>query len=320
MATPFLSILRRQNPDDIITVLCREYVSALLDRSSFIDRLAAYPRDGGITGALRALAAGRPERGWDAAFILPMSFSSALIAFFSRARRRIGYRSGGRGWLLKGGMAADDRRRIHLSLEYARLAGSFTGSTDEEPLPLPCVVPPYDWKDRAAASGASGRYAVYAPGAKYGPAKVWPADRYAGLAERLHREQGLAPVFTGAEAERASIECIAGKVGGLNLVGRSGIEDMMSVLRGAVIVVGNDSGPVHVSAAMGVPTVAVFGSTSPAWTAPRGRLAKVVASTAECAPCFRKECPAGDYHCLAEIAVDRVYEEAVMMIKESAQL
>jgi len=318
MATPFLSILRSQNPGDMITVLCREYVAALLERSSFVDGLVTYRRESGTGGALGALRPERPEEGWDAAFILPMSFSSAVIAFLSRASKRIGYRSGGRGLLLTDRLPAEDHRRIHLSEEYARLAASFSGS-GADALPLPCVVPPYDWKDRADAAVTAGRYAVYAAGAKYGPAKVWPAERYEELAGRLYREEGLAPVFTGSETERGTLDDLAGRTGGLNLAGSSGIGEMMAVLRGAEIVVGNDSGPVHVSAAMGVRTIAVFGSTSPVWTAPRGRLARVVASTADCAPCFRKECPAGDYHCLAEIGVDQVYEEAVRMIKESAQ-
>ena len=90
----------------------------------------------------------------------------------------------------------------------------------------------------------------------------------------------------------------------------------MSVLRGAALVVGNDSGPVHVSAAMGVPTVAVFGSTSPIWTAPRGRAVRVVWSGADCSPCFRKVCPEGDTHCLVDIGAREVYDAAASVMRE----
>jgi len=316
MATPFLSILRKQNPDDHITVLCREYVSELLARSSYTDRLIAYGRKGGMRGAILALRGDRPGRGWDAAFILPMSFSSALIAYLGGSRRRIGFRNSGRDWLVTDRVPMDLNRKIHLSEEYAGLASFYSGAGTDG-TPDPCVVPPYNWKESAGRHGLEGRYAVFAAGASYGPAKVWPGERFISLARRLKDEEGLLPVMAGSPAERATLEIITSKTGGLNLAGRSGIGDLMSVMRGAEVVVGNDSGPVHVSAAMGVPTVAVFGSTSPGWTAPRGRYVRVVTSDAECAPCFKKECPEGDTHCLADIGTEEVFEAAVGIMREN---
>jgi heptosyltransferase-2 len=318
MATPFLSILRKQNPDDFITILCRSYVSELLGRSSYHDTMIGYSRKSGVKGAILALRGQRPDRGWDAAFILPRSFSSALAAFMGGSRRRIGYRSAGRGWLLTDPLPADLHRKIHLSEEYAGLAAMYSGEPTDG-IPEPCVVPPYDWKERIAKLGLEERYAVFATGARYGPAKIWPAERYTELALRLRDERGLLPVMAGSPYEHASIEKITSKTGGLNLAGKSSLGDLMSVMRGAEIVVGNDSGPVHVAAAMGLPTVAIFGSTSPRWTAPRGRYARVLTSGAQCAPCFKKECPEGDTHCLADIGAEEVFEAAVDILKESKE-
>jgi ADP-heptose:LPS heptosyltransferase len=122
--------------------------------------------------------------------------------------------------------------------------------------------------------------------------------------------------MVGSAAERAYLDNIAVKTDGLNLSGKAGIGELMSVLRGAELVVGNDSGPVHVSAAMGVPTVSIFGSTSPLWTSPRGPSSREVTSGADCSPCFRKECPERDTHCLHDISVDDVFDAAIEIMRE----
>lgn len=319
MATPFLSILRNENPDDLITVLCRDYVSELLRRSAFIDNLITYRRDGGVLRAILALRAGRPDHGWDAAFLLPMSFSTALIAYLGGTGRRIGYRSSGRDWLLTDPVAPELHRKIHLSAEYAGFARLYSGAEAGE-VPAPSVIPPYDWKERLESFGLSGRYVVFAAGAAYGPAKVWPLDRYTALAGRLREEKNLRTVTVGSEKEQKYLDHIAdAHDDALNLAGRSGIGDLISVLRGADLVVGNDSGPVHVSAAMGVPTVSIFGSTSPVWTSPQGPRTRIVTSGAECSPCFMKECPEGDTHCLQDIKVDDVFDAAMEIMRESRE-
>jgi heptosyltransferase-2 len=316
MATPFLSLLRKENPGDFITVMCRDYVSDLLRRSAFIDDIITYRREGGVSRAILALRAGSPDGGWDAAFLLPMSFSSALIAFLGGTARRIGYRSGGRGWLLTDPVKPSRHRTIHLSEEYAALARVYSGSGDDV-VPEPCVIPRYDWKEQLAGFGLRGGYAVLAAGAAYGPAKVWPSGRFIDLAARLREEKGLRIVTVGSAGEREYLDTIT-EAGddAVNLAGRSDVGELMSILRGADLVVGNDSGPVHISAAMGVPTVSIFGSTSPVWTSPRGPRSRIVTSGADCAPCFRKECPQGDARCLRDITVDEVFQAAIETMRE----
>ncbi len=317
MATPFLSVLRNENPDDFVTVLCREYVSELLLRCTYIDRLVTCGK--GVPAAVRALRGGRPEGGWDAAFLLPMSFSTAIAVFLSGSSRRFGYRSGGREVLLTDPVSSELHRTIHLSEEYVRFARLYS-ATEASETPAPCVIPPYDWKERTGAFGLEGGYAVFAAGAAYGPAKVWPLDRFAVLAGRLREEKGLRTVTVGSGKERDYLDQITeANDDVLNLAGRSGIGDLMSVLRGADLVVGNDSGPVHVSAAMGVPTVSIFGSTSPVWTSPRGPRSSVVTSGAGCSPCFKRECPEGDTHCLQDIDVDDVFDAAIEIMREKIE-
>jgi heptosyltransferase-2 len=129
---------------------------------------------------------------------------------------------------------------------------------------------------------------------------------------------GSAVVAVGVEGERDVLDIIGGGMEKrfINIAGRCTVEELVAVLRGARLVIGNDSGPVHISAASGVPTVTVFGSTSPKWTAPRGKSSVVIAGSAECAPCFRRECPEGRAKCLESIEVSDLIEAARRLLKD----
>lgn len=123
-------------------------------------------------------------------------------------------------------------------------------------------------------------------------------------------------MIIGRSEEREGAAALAERIGAgaRNLAGMLSLEKLIAVIRGARITIGNDSGPVHVSAALGVPTVAVFGPTSVEWTAPRGPSVRIVRETISCAPCFKRECPFGSPRCLAQIGVDRVLEAALSLI------
>lgn len=308
MATPLLALLRRAFGEDLITAGMRTYAAGLLERCPFIDELVTWPRGGGVRAAAGELRRCRPGAGWDAAFVLPPSVSSALTSLLAGARRRIGYGGGLRRMLLTDVPAPGTDRTVHLSESYARLAGVLGAAVDE--IPAPSIVPPYDWRERIERAGLSGMYAVLAAGASYGPAKVWPARSYAALAAMLRGAGFERTALVGSAAERGDLEKIAGEVhtGVVNLAGELDVADLTAVLRGAGVVVGNDSGPVHIAAAMGVPTVALFGSTSPAWTAPRGPRAAAVSIGVDCSPCFRRECPDGTTRCLGELTPEAVLE------------
>jgi heptosyltransferase-2 len=319
MATPFLNVLRGGYADAFITVLCRDYTAPLLERCPFIDRLVVYEMGKGVWAAVGALRRERPDSGWDTAFVLPTSFSSAAIALLSGSPRRVGFGGGVRGILLTDRIVGGGRRTIHLSRTYIGLL-SYGVACDSENVPLPSVIPPYDWKDRVELFGIGGRYAVLAAGATYGPAKVWPERRYAEVARMISDRWGLRIVTVGSAGERSGLDSIIQKAGvsGKNMAGECEISELTTLLRGASLVVGNDSGPVHISASMGIPTVAIFGSTSPTWTAPRGPRVKVLYASVECSPCFRRDCPDGSMRCMTEIRCDDVISSAEEIWREAA--
>ena len=161
---------------------------------------------------------------------------------------------------------------------------------------------------------------MLAPGATYGSSKVWPIERFGELASMLAARTRRPVVIVGSAAERSNAARILdlSAAPGVNLAGECSVADLLAVLRGSRVTVGNDSGPVHIGAALGGATVAIFGPTSVDWTAPRGPAVRIVRGEAPCAPCFERECPRGSAECLLNVGVHEVYHAASLAIKENA--
>jgi heptosyltransferase-2 len=257
-------------------------------------------------GGRRAIAKSLRGR-FDSAYVLPNSIKSALIPFFARIPRRVGYRGEGRPWLLNEQLPNPAGRPPMVAF-YAALAG--TPSAGERPR--------MSISDALVATAADlagvrrGEYFVFAPGAEYGPAKCWPATHYAELATALHARHGVPVLLLGSGKEADLCESIALMAPGACIVmaGRTSLADAMALIAGARGVVSNDSGLMHVAAAFGLPQVAVFGSTSPEHTPPLNDKAKVLWIKDElglaCSPCFDRTCRFGHTRCLTEIAPARV--------------
>ena len=313
MATPFLFALRGRLPGARIVLVCRDYVAEVFRRSPAVDSIVEY-RGRGVRTRIEA-ARGASANGFDVCFVLPPSFSAALVSLGSKARRRIGYAGQLRSVLLTDALDETGYRSGHLSAAYLRLLERYTGAAEPR-LPLPVVIPPDSWRATALESAGGESYFVLAPGATYGSAKVWPHERYAALAGLLLDRMGGTAVIVGRKEEWEGAAALAERIGAgaRNLAGALSLEGLIAILRGARVTIGNDSGPVHVSAALGVPTVAVFGPTSAGWTAPRGPAVRIVREDISCAPCFKRECPLGSRRCLAEVGADRVLEAALSLI------
>jgi heptosyltransferase-2 len=147
--------------------------------------------------------------------------------------------------------------------------------------------------------GIHGRYGVFCPGAEYGPAKRWPY--FAELSRRLAAQT----VILGSSNDRAAAQEILGR----NLVGATSLDEAIALIAGADYVVTNDSGLMHVAAALGRPQVALFGSSSPRHTPPLSAAARVIWLGIECSPCYQRECPLGHFRCMRELSVESVLEE-----------
>jgi heptosyltransferase-2 len=222
--------------------------------------------------------------------VLPNSWKSALIPFLAGIPRRVGYRGE-----MRYGLLNEMHRASGASMpqHYAELA-------DGGELTQPRLhVATSEIEDTKRRFGIEGRYAVFCPGAEYGPAKRWPYFRE--TAERI----GMPVVILGSANDRPAAAGIPGK----DLAGRTTLDEAVCLIAGAAVVVSNDSGLMHVAAALERPQVALFGSSSPLHTPPASPRARVLWLKLECSPCFERDCPLGHFRCMKDISVDRVLAE-----------
>lgn len=263
----------------------------------------------------RRIARGLKGR-FDRAYVLPNSIKSALIPFFAGIPRRVGYQGEGRPWLLNERLPNPGGRPPMVAF-YAALAGGIPSLQPGEVGGEGGVRPQLHFSDSTldqACRGAGverGRYFVFAPGAEYGPAKIWPATHYAELARALHAKHGDPILLLGSGKEAELCQSIAEMAPGACrvLAGKTSLTDAMALIGASRGMASNDSGLMHVAAAFGLPQVALFGSTSPEHTPPLNPKAKVLWLKHEidldCQPCFERTCRFGHYRCLVEIAPAR---------------
>lgn len=299
LAQPLLTLLKRNHPDVRIEVLAPDWSAPLLARMAEVDAVIANPfRHGEFSFATRR-ALGRRLAGADfsAAFVLPNSWKSALIPFFARIPRRIGYQGESRYLLLNERHRLDVAAHPQLVQRYAALAGPLPAS-----LPLPHLSSTAEQQQTVRSAlnlPLDAAPVIFCPGAEYGPAKRWPAQHFAALARLVATPQNPAWLI-GSAKDAAVGDDIARAAQGaaLNLCGRSTLEQAIDLIASARCVVSNDSGLMHVAAALGRPLVALYGSSSPAYTPPLSPAAKIISRNLPCSPCFKRECPLGHFDCM----------------------
>jgi len=319
MARPLLHALRRLHPGAAIEAVGEGPHLELLAAEAVIDHAHPWPRGSAAREGLARALRGRPA---DVAYVLPPSFSSAWFTWRAGARERIGYRHELREALLTRALRRPARGELHLSQEYLALAGALapaaSGAHGAGPSPskagadaFPLLAPPPGAAAQAEAALAPHALgvrplAVLGPAARYGPAKRWAPSRFAGVGRAL-TERGFGVLVCGAPSERAECEAVASAAGGgaVSLAGTTGLAALAALCARASVALCNDSGLGHLAAAVGTPTVVVFGSTSSAWTAPLGPRARVIQQAPACSPCFRRTCRIGT-RCLEAVGVERV--------------
>lgn len=256
--------------------------------------------------ARRRLAATLRGR-FDTAYVLPNSIKSALLPWLAGIPKRIGYLGEHRFGLINRWLANPKGRPPMVA--YYRALAREPAPEGERPL---MIFPPAALQEALQrAEVQAGDYLVFAPGAEYGPAKRWPAERYAELARRLHALTERPILLLGSASEAALCEQIAAQAPQACrvLAGRIPLTDAMALIAVTHGMVSNDSGLMHVAAAFDVPQVAVFGSTSPEHTPPLNPRAQVIwmkgESDLDCMPCYARTCRYGHYRCLTEVSADR---------------
>ncbi len=319
MALPALEAIRRREPRAHIAVLARPWVVELYRDQGFADQLIVFDHTGrhaGISGTKRLAAELRRER-FDVALLLQNAFQAAWVAWRAGIPQRIGYARDRRSWLLTQAVPLPQPGEVpepepYYYLELLRRAGWL------EQLPMLTAVTMRvgdearrhaETRLRAAGASEISRRVAMAPGAAFGAARCWPVERYAALADRAIAELDAEVVLVGSAADRDTAQRIAAAMRRkpILLAGQTTVGELPGVLRSCSAFVGNDSGAMHVAAAVGLPVIGVFGPTNPQATAPLSDRLTVVREPVECSPCFLRACPV-DHRCMTRIEVARVFD------------
>ena len=303
MSLPALAAIRRRWPSARLDLMTHPRVAGLVRDMPGIDSCLTIPVRG-ATGWREVLGRLRAER-YDLGILLTPSFSSALLFSLGGIRERVGRRGQGRDWLLTMPLPAGDRQRSQVS-QYVDIARALGYAGDDPPLALAVTA-----STRQAVLGwlrerrlEPGRFLAMAPGATFGPAKLWPAGQFARVGRALNQHRGWPTVLVGAPAERGILDEVAsGLAVEVHLFDRPDLADVVALLSMAGTLLSNDTGALHLGRVAGIRVVGLFTSTSPEWTGPLPSEGEALAAAVACRPCFRRRCPltVGRYACLSAI-------------------
>jgi heptosyltransferase-2 len=317
MSLPAISSIRQSFPRAEIAILAKPWVAEIFRHSPIVDRIILYHGHGihqGIQGKWRLAKELRDER-FELALLLQNAFEAAFIAYLARIPRRAGYDTDGRRLLLTHAVTRNQEMKENHQIDYylgmVESLGFFRagriphlGVSPEKQGEACRMLHSLGIKETEEIIGIS-------PGATYGSAKQWFPERYGQLAEKIGKELGARILIFGSDGDKkvALQVCHNSGVPLIDLTGLTNLSQAMALIARCRLFITNDSGLMHVAAALNTPLVALFGSTNHRRTGPRGGVCRVIHKSISCAPCMKAECP-DRRQCMELISVEEVYEEA----------
>jgi heptosyltransferase-2 len=256
---------------------------------------------------------------YDAAYVLPNSLKSALVPYFAKIPQRIGFTGEMRYGLLTDARKLDKHKLLLMVARFAQLAEA-NRNEFENTIPHPHLSVSNEARQQVLRKldlHLEQPVAIFCPGAEYGPAKRWPVQYFAELAQKL-RAQGYAVWLIGSPKDRE----VAAKIVSMgnqpvrNLCGTTDLDDAIALLSCASLVVSNDSGLMHIAAALDRPMLAIFGSSSPQFTPPLSAQALVLKLDLPCSPCFKRECPLGHFNCMMQLTPSEVGRHVITILEK----
>jgi len=314
LAQPMLKLLRARYDEPVIDMLAPAWTLPVVERMPEVRNAIDMPVSHGELriGARWKVARALQRERYDQAIVLPNTFKSALVPLLAGIPVRTGYIGEARYLLLTDARRPQPQRLPQLAQRFGQLA---LARGDALKSPLPPLGLQVDEEARRALLDRLGvdrdrPGAALCPGAEYGPAKRWPARYFAELAQGI-AARGCTVWLVGSRKDAQLGEEIAQAAGGVcqNLCGQTTIGEAIDLLSAAALVVTNDSGLMHIAAALGRPQVALYGSSSPEFTPPLSPNAQILKLDLPCSPCFKRECPLGHFNCMNQLLPDRVLEE-----------
>ena len=321
MTFPAIAAVRETLPKARITVLVKPWVADLVRMHPAVDEVVVYERPGrhdGL-GGLLTLARELREKRFDAAILLQNAIEAAILARLARIPVRAGYSTDARGLLLTHPVERTPQiKTVHQSLYYLEMLKALGFRSSGGSLRIAATE-----QQRLSAERLMGQFGIagcrplvgISPGAAYGPAKRWFPERFAAVADRLTERFSCPVLLFGSAGDRSSTEAVqsAAKSALIDIAGKTNLGDAIALIARCDLFVTNDSGLMHVAGALGVPTVAIFGSTNPQTTYPLGDRTLLIRRPVDCSPCLKKDCPT-DFRCMDLVTVDEVYDESIRLL------
>lgn len=313
MSQTLYKLIKRSVPDAVIDVLAPKHTAPLVDRMPEVRQFIPLPIGHGAFNLSTRVTIAKQIKTmqYDNAIVLPNSWKSAIIPFIARIPRRT-------GWVgeMRWGLLNDARllNKQQLPLMIQRFAKLYTKNKEALPKQLPWPAFQVDQKKRQQTLSKfqisfqeKNRILALCPGAEYGPAKRWPVTHYAAVANKK-LDQGWTIWIIGSAKEKV----IATEIQALtqsrchDFSGETQLDEVIDLLSMANAVVTNDSGLMHIAAALSIPLVAIYGSTDPRFTPPLSKVVTIERLNLSCSPCFKRECPLGHLACLTQLTPESV--------------
>jgi len=312
MAQSLFMLLKEHDPEAVIDVLAPDWTHPLLERMPEVRRAIPHPFNHGELGLMKRWRLGKDLRAekYERAIVLPNSLKSAIVPFAARVKRRTGFRGEMRYGLLND-IRPLDTKKLYKTVERFLYLGPDSWRIEVNTIPQPRLQShPQNAQNIfiKLGFGWSGKPVVgICPGAEYGPAKRWPPKYFIEVAKYCF-EKGYEVWIFGSEKDRDVAEEIENGLKGnrVNLVGQTSLTEAIDLMSYCDTVITNDSGLMHVAAAVDVNVIAIFGSSDPEHTPPLSDKAIIKYLSLECSPCFKRDCPLGHTNCLKNISPDQV--------------
>lgn len=321
MATASMAAIRRAHPEARIVHLMRRYVADVLANAELANEDVYWPSSGSDDSYLGLIRRLRAES-FDLAVLLTNSFRSAAIARLAGARRRVGYARDGRGWLLTDRLCpprAGGQFTPVPALDYYNEIAKTLGCDDPGDRLILATSP----RDEETVNQRLGNVdcrrplVVFNPGANYGSAKCWPAEKYAALASMITEAFGARVVASLSPKEREIADRLsAAAISPIDVFVDPplGLGPLKALVKRANLLVTNDTGPRHFAAAFDVPVVTIFGSSDPAWTETRHARERIASLSLDCQPCMERICPLKHHKCMVDLSPEQVFAEVAPLL------
>jgi heptosyltransferase-2 len=321
LTLPAIASIRATYPRAHIAILAKPWLADVYKIFTAADEVIIYEKKHDNILGVFSLAQRLRERKFDAAILLQNAIEAAIIARAAGIPIRAGYDSDGRGIILTHSVARSKEikkaHQVDYYLEMVKALGCL--SVDKE-MHLETRINSHDASSVLSKYTADSQKPVVgiAPGATYGPAKKWFPERFAAVADKIADTLNCQVIILGgkSDADTAANVCKFARTAPINLAGKTNLKEAVYLISQCRLFISNDSGLMHVAGALNIPTIALFGSTNPATTAPVGNQSFVIRREVSCSPCLKKTCPT-DFRCMKLISADDVFRAADNLLKEN---